>query len=133
VCSGVVQGVFRRCYEVLGSVEGVFCVRTSVSPCPEVTPKLELRLFGMRRKHVLSQSSVTGMKRALGNVPKALGNLSVSIVGRGLHSSTFRLNVSAVCGIGGAFRCCLRGERGVSGGIRGCLGYISCQKRLRLS
>ena len=46
-----------------------------------MTPKLELRLFGMRRKHVLSQSSVTGMKRALGNVPKALGNLSVSIVG----------------------------------------------------
>ena len=24
--------------------------------------------------------------------------------GRGLHSSTFRLNVSAFCGIGGAFR-----------------------------
>ena len=28
--------------------------------------------------------------------------------GRGLHSSTFQLNVSAYCGIGGAFRGCLR-------------------------
>ena len=28
---------------------------------------------------------------------------------RGSHSSTFRLNVSALCGIGGAFRGCLGG------------------------
>jgi len=28
---------------------------------------------------------------------------------RGLHSCTFRINVSALCGIGGAFRGCLRG------------------------
>ena len=28
------------------------------------------------------------------------------VLGRGLHSSTFRLNVSAFCGIGGAFRGC---------------------------
>ena len=27
--------------------------------------------------------------------------------GRGLHLSTFRLNLSATCGIGGAFRGCL--------------------------
>ena len=35
---------------------------------------------------------------------------------RGLHSSIFRLNVSALCGIGGAFWACLEG---VSGGVRG--------------
>ena len=29
---------------------------------------------------------------------------------RGLHSSTFRLSVSAFCGIGGAFRGCLGGD-----------------------
>jgi hypothetical protein len=29
--------------------------------------------------------------------------------GRGLHSSTFWLNLSAFCGIGGAFRGCLGG------------------------
>jgi hypothetical protein len=29
--------------------------------------------------------------------------------GRGLHSFTFHLNVSAFCGIGGAFRVCLGG------------------------
>ena len=33
--------------------------------------------------------------------------------GRGLHSFTFRLNVSAFCGIEGAFRGCLRGVHGV--------------------
>ena len=30
-------------------------------------------------------------------------------LGRGLHSSTFRFNVNALCGIGGAFRRCLGG------------------------
>jgi len=33
--------------------------------------------------------------------------------GRGLHSSTSQLNVSAFCGIGGAFRGCLSGVEGV--------------------
>jgi len=37
--------------------------------------------------------------------------------GRGLHSSTIRLNVSALCGIGGARRGCLGGV------YRGCQGY----------
>jgi hypothetical protein len=54
-------------------------------------------------------------------------------VGRGLHSSNIRLNVSAFCGIGGACRCCLLGVWQVSGGIRGCLGCDLRQKRLRLS
>jgi len=52
--------------------------------------------------------------------------------GRGSHSFTFQLNVSAFCEIGGAFRGCLGGVWEASGGIRGCLGCISCQKRLRL-
>ena len=39
--------------------------------------------------------------------------------GRGLYSSTFRLNLSAFCGIGGAFRGCLGGVYEVSGCIRG--------------
>ena len=30
-------------------------------------------------------------------------------IGRGLHSSTFRLKVSAFCGIGGALKGCLEG------------------------
>ena len=46
--------------------------------------------------------------------------------GRGLHSSTFRLNVSALCEIGGAFRACL-------GDSKGCIGYVVCQKRHKLS
>ena len=44
--------------------------------------------------------------------------------GRALHSSTVRLNVSALCGIGVAFMGCLGGVQGVLGGIRGCLGCI---------
>jgi hypothetical protein len=53
--------------------------------------------------------------------------------GRGLHSSTFRLNCSAVYGIGAAFRGCLEGVWRVLGGGRGCLGCNLCQKRLRVS
>ena len=42
-----------------------------------------------------------------------------------MNSSTFRLNVSAFCGIGGAFRACLGGVWGVTGAVRGCLtGYF---------
>jgi hypothetical protein len=46
--------------------------------------------------------------------------------GEGLHSFTSDLNLSAFCGIGGAFRGCF-------GGVKGCLGCVMCQKRLRLS
>jgi len=37
------------------------------------------------------------------------------VVGRGLHSSTFRLDVTALYGIGGAFRVVQGGSRGVQG------------------
>jgi len=53
--------------------------------------------------------------------------------GRGLHSSSFRLNVSALCGIGAAFRGCLGGVSGVIRGIRGVQSEFLFQKRLRLS
>jgi hypothetical protein len=52
---------------------------------------------------------------------------------RGLHSSTFQLNISAFCGIGGALRGCLASFQEVAGGMRRWLGCILCQKRLRLS
>ena len=42
-------------------------------------------------------------------------------------------SVSAFCGIGVACRGCLGGAYEVSGGSRGCLLCILCQKRLRLS
>ena len=51
----------------------------------------------------------------------------------GLYSSTFRLNISAFCGIGGAFRGCLEGVEEVLRGIRGCSGCILGQERLKLS
>jgi hypothetical protein len=38
---------------------------------------------------------------------------------RGLHIYSFRLNVSAFCGAGGAFRGCLGGIMEVSGGVMG--------------
>jgi len=40
------------------------------------------------------------------------------VFGMGLHSSTFRLNVSAFDGIGGAFRGCLGGVKGHYGVFR---------------
>jgi hypothetical protein len=52
---------------------------------------------------------------------------------RGLHSSTFQLNLSAFCGIGVAFRGCFEGVWGVIGDAKGYFGCISCQKWLILS
>jgi hypothetical protein len=37
--------------------------------------------------------------------------------GRGSHSSTFQLNLSALYGIGGAQRGCVARVKGVSGGV----------------
>ena len=72
---------------------------------------------------------------AANELPPAAAALATtaSLRGRRLHSSTFRLNVSAFDGIGCAFRGCFGGFKGVSRGITGCLGCILCQKRLRLS
>ena len=53
--------------------------------------------------------------------------------GRGLHSSTFQLNLSALYGIGGARRGCVARVKGVSGGVEGVLGGFLCQTRLKLS
>ena len=55
------------------------------------------------------------LKRKLGEVRDDLEPRRREYRGGGLHSSTFRLNLSALCGIGGA----LRGVHGVLGGIRG--------------
>jgi len=44
--------------------------------------------------------------------------------GRGLRSFTFRLNLSAFCGIGGALRGCL-------GGVWGCLGVCRVRACVR--
>jgi len=52
---------------------------------------------------------------------------------RGLHSTTFRLNVSAFFGIGGACRGFLGGVQEVSGGIGWCSGCDLGQERLKLS
>ena len=47
---------------------------------------------------------------------------STAAAGRGLHSSIFWLNVSAFCGIGGAFRGCLVGVSKLLRIISGCSG-----------
>ena len=43
---------------------------------------------------------------------------------RGLHSSTFRLNLSALYGIGGARRACVARVESALGGVRGCQGVF---------
>ena len=96
------------------------------SVSPWLQPTRWLRLIGCpAHPFALSQWEDTENKSAL----------LTYVAGRGLHSSTFRLNVSAFCGTGGAFRGCLGGAQEVNGGITGCLrvGCILCQKRLRLS
>ena len=53
--------------------------------------------------------------------------------GRGLHSFTFQLNVSAFIWYRGCVQGLLGGVSGVSGGSNGFKGVFLCQKRLRLS
>jgi len=55
------------------------------------------------------------------------------VLGRGLHSFIIQLNLSTFHWRGDAFSGCLMDVCAVLGGIRGCLGCILCQKRLRLS
>jgi len=55
---------------------------------------------------------------------QVLGVVGKGSSGRGLHSSTFQLNVSALCGIGVAFRGCPGGVEGVSGAVRWYLGCV---------
>jgi len=57
-------------------------------------------------------------------VAVAMSAEATMLEGRGLHSFSFQLNVSAFCGIGGAFRGYLWGVYEVSGGVRGCLGCV---------
>jgi hypothetical protein len=45
-----------------------------------------------------------GEVRRAGAAAEGGGAEAAATAGRGLHSSTFRLNQSAFCGIGGAFR-----------------------------
>jgi hypothetical protein len=57
-------------------------------------------------------------------------------LGRGSHSSTFRLNFSAFYGIGvhlGVAYWVFRGCQGVLGDVMGCSGCILCRKQLRFS
>jgi len=63
------------------------------------------------------------------------GNVGIldTDTGRNLHSSTCWLNLSAFCGTGAACGGCLGGVQVMLGDIRGCLGFILCQKRLKLS
>jgi Leucine-rich repeat (LRR) protein len=54
-----------------------------------------------------------------------------SLAGRGLQSSTFQLNVSALCGVHSGVVFGVVQE--IFGGFGECVGCILCQKRLRLS
>jgi hypothetical protein len=52
-----------------------------------------------------------------GEVTKKLVPQILGVVGRGLHSFTSQLNLSALCGIGGARRDCVARVKGVLGGV----------------
>jgi len=53
--------------------------------------------------------------------------------GRGLHSSTLQLNLSAFCVTGGAVMSCFGGVLGVLWGMRTVYGVPLSQKRLKFS
>jgi len=55
------------------------------------------------------------------------------VAGRGLHSSTFQLNLSALCGMLGARRGCVARDKGGLGGVYGVWGVLLCQARFKFS
>ena len=60
--------------------------------------------------------------------------LRSGVGGRGLHSFTSQLNLSAFYGIGGVRRDCVAGVlKGFLGGVFGVQGVFVCQTRLKLS
>ena len=63
-------------------------------------------------------------------VLRAVGYKSLRVDGRGLHSFTSQLNLSACYGIGGARRGCVAHVKGV---FRVCMVFCVCQTRLKLS
>jgi len=82
-------------------------------------PYLTAGVYGLQ--DVLSYDSAFVLAKIKANVAIKDGCDATpqAVTGRGLHSSTFRLNVSALCGIGGAFRGYLGGVYGVSGSVWG--------------
>ena len=82
---------------------GELVAGTPTRPFPGVAV---IRLVGDRTSPYVTIESDTGNRaHRVAAGPKVLLALGkVSLHGRGLHSFTFQLNVSAFCGIGGAFR-----------------------------
>ena len=73
----------------------------------------------------------TAIQAALELVIRASVEGSVArVAGRGLHSSTFQLNLSALHGIGAACKGCVARDKGV---FRVCRVFCVCQTRLKLS
>jgi dTDP-4-dehydrorhamnose reductase len=64
--------------------------------------------------NIYGSSKLAGEVAVLEEDPNSL---VLRTTGRGLHSSTFRLIVSAFCEIGGAFRDCVRGVWQVSSSV----------------
>jgi len=58
---------------------------------------------------------------------------AVQYRGRGLYSSTFLLNLSALYGIGGSRRGCVARVKGVLRGVQGVQGGLLCETRLKMS
>ena len=61
-----------------------------------------------------------GASSSPGGADESKSKSQLHLVGRGLLSSTFRLNFSALYWIGDARRDCVAGVEGVLGGVRGC-------------
>jgi hypothetical protein len=76
----------------------------------------DLSAHGMRVAGAMTRSGdATDELFVIIKAPPAIHRINIS-TGGGLHSSTFRLNVSAFSGIGCAFRGCLRSVFGALGG-----------------
>ena len=86
------------------------CQLNLSSPVHRVTqlkPECVLEMLKLSSK--VNECKPLRVGDAAGRVEAGGAGVGDGAVGRGLHSSTFRLNVSAFCEIGGACRGCLGG------------------------
>jgi hypothetical protein len=87
-------------------------------PCVETIRALNT---GFDTGNLLRHTVVASNVMDAAAVEKVLGGTLTAPAGRGFHSFTFHLNLSAFCGIGGGFRVVLEG---VLRGLHGAIGDV---------
>ena len=102
-----------NCFDLLQ-----FCFQFQIAPLHPVLRALALKLTRTSPAEVAeTQAQTDAERRAALGAAAASSSVVSRVVGWGLHSSTFQLNLSALYGIRGARRGYVARVKGVLGGV----------------